>query len=75
MTGTMYSNYVPADPRWGYDDPSGLPEEVAVTVHLPEPLLASVQEEAARKGTTPGAWLIDLVARALRGGFPREARA
>lgn len=75
MTGIVYSNYVPTDPRWGYDDPSGVPDEVPVTVHLPEPLLVSVQEEAARTGTTPSAWLLDLVERALRGGCPREARA
>jgi hypothetical protein len=75
MTSIAHYNYVPADPRWGYDDPSGVPDEVAVTVPLPEPLLASVQEEAARTGTTPTAWLLDLVERALRGGFPREARA
>jgi hypothetical protein len=74
MTG-MYGSYVPADPRWGYDDPSGVPDEVAVTVHLPEPLLVSIEAEAARTGSTPAAWLLDLVERALRGSFPREARA
>jgi hypothetical protein len=26
---------LPADPRWVYDDPSGLPEEVTVTLCLP----------------------------------------
>jgi hypothetical protein len=54
------------DPRWSYDDPSGLPDEVAVTLHLPEPLLESVREEAARHGVTPAAWLLALVASSVR---------
>ncbi len=64
---------VPSDPRWGYDDPSGVPDEVAVTVHLPEPLLASVQVEAARSGVTPAGWLLDLVERSLRPTRPTAA--
>ncbi|HEY7206903.1 MAG TPA: hypothetical protein VH416_01570 [Gaiellaceae bacterium] len=55
----------PADPRWGYDDPSGVPDEVPVTVHVPETLLVSIQAEAARTGITPTAWLLDLVHRSL----------
>jgi hypothetical protein len=50
-----------SDPHWFYDDPSGVPEEIPVTLHLPEPLLASVREEAARYGVTPAAWLLALV--------------
>jgi hypothetical protein len=56
----------PGDARWSYDDPSGLPEEVSVTMHLPEPLLESVRAEAARSGVTPAGWLLDLVERTLR---------
>src|SRR5919201_775095 len=47
-----------SDPRWTYDDPSGVPDEVPVTLHLPERMLAPVQEAAARDGVTPGAWLL-----------------
>jgi hypothetical protein len=63
MTWNPYFPHPPADPRWGYDDPSGLPDEVAVTLHLPEPLLESVQREAARSGVTPRHWVLDLIAR------------
>lgn len=73
MSGIVFGNYVPADPRWGYDDPSGVPDEVAVTVHLPEPLLASVRAEAARAGATPAAWLLDLVERSLSPTRPTAA--
>jgi hypothetical protein len=55
----------PRDPRWVYDDPSGVPDEVPVTVHVPESLLLSMQEEADRTGVTPAAWLLDLVQRSL----------
>jgi hypothetical protein len=64
---------IPADPRWVYDDPSGLPEEVAVTLHLPEPLLESVRAEAARRGVTPTGWLLDLVDRAVHSARPTAA--
>jgi hypothetical protein len=64
---------LPADPRWVYDDPSGLPEEVSVTLHLPEPLLESVRAEAARRGVTPAGWLLDLVDRTIRA--PRATAA
>jgi hypothetical protein len=57
---------IPSDPRWGYDDPAGLPEEVPVTFRIPERLLPSVQRTAARRGLTPAAWLLDLVARSVR---------
>jgi hypothetical protein len=56
---------LPADPRWGYDDPSGVPEEVTVTLRLPERLLESVQRTAGRAGATPSAWLLDLIARSV----------
>lgn len=68
---------LPGDPRWGYDDPSGLPDEVPVTLRLPGPLLERVQAAAARSGSTPAGWLLDLVERSLRpttvraGGTPR----
>jgi hypothetical protein len=72
MSGIIIGHFPASDPRWSYDDPSGLPEDVPVTVHLPETLLASVQEEAARKGTTPSGWLLDLVERSLH---PRPTAA
>jgi len=56
---------IPSDPRWSYDDPSGLPEEVPVTVRLPERLLAAVQAVSSRAGTTPSAWVLDLIARSV----------
>lgn len=56
---------IPADPRWGYEDPSGLPEEVTVTFRIPEPLLESVQQAAGRVDATPSAWLLDLIARSV----------
>ena len=55
-----------SDPHWFYDDPSGLPDDVPVTVHLPEPLLETVREEAARYGVTSGAWLLALVEQHVR---------
>lgn len=54
-----------SDPRWSYDDPSGLPEEVVVALSLPERLLTSVQADAHRAGTTPAGWLLDLIARSV----------
>ena len=57
---------IPPDPRWSYDDPSGLPEEVPVTVRLPERLLTAVQSVASRAGTTPSAWVLDLIARSVQ---------
>ena len=61
----MYGITIPSDPRWAYDDPAGIPDEVAVTMRLPEPLLDEVQREASRRGTTPAAWLLDLIDRTL----------
>jgi hypothetical protein len=55
-----------SDPHWIYDDPSGVPDDVPVTVHLPEPLLETVREEAARYGVTPAAWLLALVEQNVR---------
>ena len=55
-----------SDPHWFYDDPSGLPDDAAVTVHLPEPLLETVREEAARYGVTPAAWLLALIEQRVR---------
>jgi hypothetical protein len=71
MFGIMIGSS-PGDARWGYDDPSGLPEEVSVTMRLPEPLLESVRAEAARTGVTPSGWLLDLVERTLH---PRPTAA
>ena len=62
-----------SDPRWSYDDPSGLPDEVPVTLHLPERMLVPVQAAAARKGVTPSAWLLDLVDRTLSPSRPTAA--
>jgi hypothetical protein len=62
-----------SDPRWTYDDPSGLPDEIPVTLHLPERMLAPVQAAAAREGVTPAAWLLDLVERALSPVRPTAA--
>jgi hypothetical protein len=63
----------PGDPRWSYDDPSGLPGEVAITVRLPETLLDDVHAAASRRGTTPDGWLLDLVERTLRPVRPTAA--
>ena len=62
-----------SDPHWCYDDPSGLPDEVPVTVHLPEPLLDSLRAEAASYGVTPAAWLLALVERNLHNTRPTAA--
>jgi hypothetical protein len=69
----MYGIVVRSDPRWSYDDPSGVPEEVAVTVRLPERLLESVQREADRTGVTPAGWLLELIERTLRPTRPSAA--
>ena len=63
MDGFICMSSTPGDPRWGYDDPSGLPDEVSVTLRLPEPLLDRVQDAARRTGATPAAWLLDLIDR------------
>jgi hypothetical protein len=73
MFGIIVGGNIPADPRWAYDDPSGVPDEAAVTVHLSEPLLESVREEAARYGVTPAAWLLALVQRNIQPIRPTAA--
>ena len=72
MSGII-THFPYSDPRWGYDDPSGVPDEVPVTLHLPERMLAPVQAAAARSGVTPGAWLLELVERALSPTRPTAA--
>lgn len=62
-----------SDPRWTYDDPSGLPDEIPVTLHLPERMLLPVQAAAAREGVTPAAWLLDLLECALTPARPTAA--
>jgi hypothetical protein len=62
----MYGMLItPSDPHWTYEDPSGIPDEVAVAVRMPETLAHRVQAAAAREGVTPSGWLLELVARAL----------
>jgi hypothetical protein len=63
MSRLPFDSLPPLDPRWGYEDPSGLPEEVPVTLHLPERLLESVQRAAAESGVTPRHWVLDLIKR------------
>ena len=72
MSGILV-NFPMSDPRWSYDDPAGLPDEVPVTLHLPERMLVPVQAAAARSGQTPTAWLLDLVERALAPTRPTAA--
>jgi hypothetical protein len=60
------------DPAWAYDDPSGVPEPELV-VALPEPLAGGVRAEAARRGTSPDRWLLELVQRSLRPIRPTAA--
>jgi hypothetical protein len=43
-----------------------VPDEVAITFHMPERLLPPVQEAAARDGLTPSAWLLELVTQSVR---------
>jgi hypothetical protein len=62
----MIVGSAPSDPRWCYDDPSGVPDEVSVALQMPEALLDGVRVEAARRGVTPTAWLLDLVDRTVR---------
>jgi hypothetical protein len=66
MFGGIIVGSVPPDPRWSYDDPSGVPDEVEIAFRMPEPLLEGVRVEAARRGITPAAWLLDLVDRTVR---------
>lgn len=54
----------PADTRWVYDDPSGVPEE-PLAIRLPEPLRGTVETAAARDGLSPTAWLLRVVTRSL----------
>ena len=51
--------------HWVYDDPSGVPEG-PLTVSLPEPLRAPVEEAAATAGLTPSDWLTLAISRSLR---------
>ncbi|HEY5058440.1 MAG TPA: hypothetical protein VII51_05430 [Gaiellaceae bacterium] len=55
---------LPADGRWVYDDPSGLPDE-PLALRVPAGLRGDVETAAARAGVTPGEWLIRLVSRSL----------
>jgi hypothetical protein len=57
--------------HWVYDDPSGVPEG-PLTVSLPEPLRAPVEEAAASAGLSPADWLTLAVSRSLR---PTTVRA
>jgi hypothetical protein len=66
MLAGMIVGSAPSDPRWSYDDPSGVPDEVSVALQMPEQLLDDVRVEAARRGVTPAAWLLDLVDRTVR---------
>ncbi|HEY1370276.1 MAG TPA: hypothetical protein VGF23_24320 [Gaiellaceae bacterium] len=73
MFRTAPSLMPPSDPRWTYDDPSGVPDEVPITVHVPEPMLAGIQRQAAHDGLTPAAWLLDTIQRSLRPTRPTAA--
>ena len=64
---------VPADARWTYDDPSGIAEEVPLTLHVPDVLLDELNAAAGLRGTTPAAWLLDLLERSLRHPGPAAA--
>ncbi len=55
---------LPADGRWVYEDPSGVPEE-PLAIRVPETLRSGVETAAARDGLTPTAWLLGLVTRSL----------
>lgn len=46
---------LPADGRWVYDDPSGVPE-TPLTLQIPETLRPGVEAAAAGAGLTPTAW-------------------
>ncbi|MCW2977119.1 MAG: hypothetical protein JWM06_2400 [Actinomycetia bacterium] len=57
----------PGDPRWSYDDPSGVPE-TPLAVRVPETLRGGVERAAAREGLSPGEWLITLVTKGVLSG-------
>jgi hypothetical protein len=48
---------LPADARWVYDDPSGVPE-APLTLEVPASLRPGVERAAAGAGLTPTAWLV-----------------
>ena len=73
MFRTAPSQLPPSDPRWTYEDPSGVPDEVPITVHVPEPVLAGIQRQAADDGLTPAAWLLHTIERSLRPTRPTAA--
>ena len=50
--------------HWVYDDPSGLPEPL--TVSLPAPLRGQVEAAASNVGLTPAQWLSRVAAQSLR---------
>ena len=67
------NSFPPVDARWSYDDPSGLPDEVPVTLHLPETLLECVQRAAAESGVTPRHWVLELIERNIESVRPAAA--
>jgi hypothetical protein len=63
----MYGIFLPSsDPHWAYEDPSGVPDEVTVPIHMPDALARRVEAAAACEGLTPAGWLLDVVARSLQ---------
>lgn len=64
MSDILIRASMPADARWSYDDPAGVPE-TPLTVSVPETLRGEVERAAARDGLTPTEWLVTLVFRGL----------
>jgi hypothetical protein len=55
---------LPADGRWYYEDPSGLPEP-PLFVQVPESLRPGVETAAAGAGVTPTEWLVARISAGL----------
>jgi hypothetical protein len=58
----VYSARRPADARWVYDDPSGVPDWPLV---LSDELREAVEAAAAREGLTTQMWLAAVISRAV----------
>jgi hypothetical protein len=54
----------PADGRWVYDDPSGVPE-APLTFQVPESLRPGVERAASGAGLTPTEWLLSHLSTSL----------
>lgn len=64
---------LPADGRWVYEDPAGVPE-APLTLEVPETLRPGVERAAVGAGLTPTEWLVAHLSTSLRPAITKAAR-